>query len=148
MHIHCFGPVDCRFKFPRIRCSRCRSLSVGPIGPILPSPKRGRSHCVGETLEEAKKINASLTALGKVGTQEMRRNCGVLLLLSSLLLLAAVCVCLGLEGIKDRQHGSPPKKDTMCFSFRTRSNLITPSSAWSISVWCTWYLFDHGRMTR
>jgi len=25
-----------------------------------------RSHCVGETLEEAKKINASLTALGKV----------------------------------------------------------------------------------
>lgn len=59
-----------------------------------------------------------------------------------------VCVCLGLEGIKDRQHGSPPKKDTMCFSFRTRSNLITPSSAWSISVWCTWYLFDHGRMTR
>ena len=26
----------------------------------------GRSHCVGETLEEAKKINASLTALGKV----------------------------------------------------------------------------------
>ena len=29
---------------------------------------RGRSHCVGETLEEAKKINASLTALGKVGS--------------------------------------------------------------------------------
>lgn len=30
------------------------------------SERVSRSHCVGETLEEAKKINASLTALGKV----------------------------------------------------------------------------------
>lgn len=45
--------------------SRERTAKLSLVD-LAGSERVSRSHCVGETLEEAKKINASLTALGKV----------------------------------------------------------------------------------
>lgn len=46
-------------------CKPCQHTGKLSLVDLAGSERVSRSHCVGETLEEAKKINASLTALGK-----------------------------------------------------------------------------------